>query len=260
MPRPCRARPSSTRTRPAREPAWARCRSRPAAPRPGPAPAILLRQGRIQIVEAGDGPLRSRRPFAVVGDPRDRPCRRLGKRKPRYGAGAGTQLTQRLLGRDEVRQHRLVGRSGGFGHRPGNVVRPDEYRRGEGHYHHVYVVVGEDDLEHGPVLLGGGRGDQLDRVPHHSTVRDDAEEPALGRGCELRNLEAVALARVRSENTATSGIADDPHSPAGGKGLVGQDVGDVQELLQSPDPDHPGLAEEGVGGLVWQPRAPALGA
>ena len=80
----------------------------------------------------------------------------------------------------------------------------------------------------------------------------------MGRGRELRNLEAVTLTRVRTENPTTSGIADDPHSTAARKGLVGQDVGNVQKLLQRLHPDHPGLAEEGVGGLVGN-RACARG-
>ena len=137
-----------------------------------------------------------------------------------------------------------------MGHRLCDVSSTDEHRRSEGDHHRVYVSVGKDDLEHGPVLLGSGRGDQVDRVAYRGTLRDDVEQPPLGLGCQLGNLEAVALTRVGSENPAASGIADDRDAPAGGKGLVHQEVGDIEQLLQRLDPDDASLAKERIGGLV----------
>ncbi len=72
----------------------------------------------------------------------------------------------------------------------------------------------------------------------------------MGLGCQLGNLEAVALTRVGSENPAASGIADDRDAPADGKRLVHQEVGDIEQLLQRLDPDDASLAKERIGGLV----------
>ncbi len=80
----------------------------------------------------------------------------------------------------------------------------------------------------------------------------------MNLGRELGNLEAVALARVGSENPTTSSIANDRDAPAGGKGLVHQEVGDIEQLLQRLDPDYTGLAEQRIGGLIGN-RAKAAG-
>ena len=140
----------------------------------------------------------------------------------------------------------------------GDFIGTGENRRSESDQQHVYVGFAEKNLEHGPVLLRRGRGDQVDRIADRGAARDDIEEPSLRLGGKLGHLETLALAGVRGENPATSRVADDRHPPAGRKRLVHEEVRDVEQLLERLDANDTGLPEQGVDGLV-RDRADTVG-
>src|SRR5581483_6974957 len=162
---------------------------------------------------------------------------------------------------DEVGHQRLgggprggeVGQGGGQGPDRGGVRRRADDDDG------VDVGIGQQDPQGG--LVGGriGRGHHVDRVADSGRRGQAGPQRLLGGGRQLRHFQPGGLAGVGGEHAGAARIPDDGHPAPGGQGLVGQHGGGVEELLHGVDPDHAGLAEQGVDGPVGAGQGGGVG-
>ena len=187
---------------------------------------------------------RPRAPLRVAHRTREREHRALGARVRRDAAALrtavlavvdGEHLGHALRG-EERRDHRLLRAAHRVGEGPGVVGGVGGHGGDVDDDEGVALVVGEEVGHRRAQLLGAAGRPQVDGVP--------GEEQALGEH------------DVRGQHAQRRGVADDPDPRARRQGLVGEQLGGVEELVDRVDPDHPGLVEHGAhGGLVDGLRA-----
>ena len=136
---------------------------------------------------------------------------------------------------EEGRRDRLVRGRGGLAHRCRDVLVAGDEGRDEAREHRVDLGVGERRLERAAELLGGGLGRQV-----HRSVRDR---------------EAPARARVRGERAQGRRVGHDGDPVPRRQGLVDDELGDVEELVDVLHPDDARLLEHGLEHLGPRLRA-----
>ena len=132
------------------------------------------------------------------------------------------------LGAEEGRDQRLVGLLADRGEHLGDLLAGDVERRDVDRDHGVDVGVVDRLVERVLEVLGRRVGAQRDRAV------DD--EPDRG-------------GRVGGQQPEGVGVADHGDPAAARQRLVGQQLGDVEHLVEGVDLDHPRLAEHRVDGL-----------
>jgi hypothetical protein len=127
-----------------------------------------------------------------------------------------------------------------------HVVRLGDKGWDEDDDHSVDAIV----REHGPqrplVVVSGGRCNQIDGIPHGGGSREERTQFGLGEGRELGRFEPGSLGCVCGQNAGPARVAHDRHAGACREWLVNEHLRHVKQLLQRVDPDHTGLAKEGV--------------
>ena len=150
------------------------------------------------------------------------------------------------VGAHHDREQRLVGILGVAREQLFDGLRVLDDRRHEQSDHRVDVRVGEDRADR--ALVGGciGRSEQVDRVRDARLLRNalDQHGPRLRR--QLRQDEAVRLARVGAEDAQAAGVREDGDAVSRGRGQRREQHCGVEQLLQGRRAQHAGFAEERV--------------
>ena len=175
---------------------------------------------------------------------RERAHRGLHRRVRRHGSPAGgragdvghAEQLRDALGAEERRHQRLVGLLADGSEHVGDLLAGDVERRDVDRDHRVDLGVVDRLVERVLEVLGGRVGAERDR-----SVDDQAD----GRG------------RVGGQQAERVGVADDRDPAAAGQRLVGEQLRDVEHVLEGVDLDDPGLAEHRVDGLPAAPRSGA---
>ena len=215
-----------------RRPGRGRC---PRGARRAAASTSRLAAARVDLVGSTGGAVRGAQPHGVLDDARERAHGGLhgGVRRHRAAAGgrAGDvgdpQQLGHALGAEERRDQRLVGLLADGGQHVGDVLAGDVERRDVDRDHRVDLGVVDGGVEGVLEVLGAGLGAQRDRLV------DD--QPDRGGG-------------VGGEQAERVGVADDRDPAPARQRLVGEQLGDVEHLLERVDLDHAGLAEHRVDG------------
>ena len=110
------------------------------------------------------------------------------------------------------------------------------------------------------VRIGGCRAGHGHRVGDGRLLPEHLAEGG-GRGrFEGGHDQAGVLARVGGQDAAAASVGHDRHPGPGRQGLVGEDIGHVEQLAERVDPDHARVAEEGIDDLLaahrHRPRRP----
>ena len=196
----------------------------------------LAGRDQVDLGGVGRGAVGGAQPDGVLDDLGERPDRRLDRGVGRHGAaprgGAGDvgdpQQLGHALGAEEGRHQRLVGLLPHRGEDVGDVLAGDVERRDVDGDHGVDLGVVDRAVERVLEVLGGRLGVQRDLL-----VDDQAD----GRG------------GVRGEQAEGVRVADDRDPAAARQRLVGEQLGDVEHVVQRVDLDHAGLPEHRVHGL-----------
>jgi hypothetical protein len=179
-------------------------------------------------------------PHGVVGvverrDPRLAEDRRtLGDVRPAHPAGKD-RLAFGLREADE-----LAGGRRRIGHRLGR----------QDHEEPVAALVAGGRLERLRVSLGGGVADDVDRVVVAPRPGEERVELLHGGRRDVGELAAAGDQGVRRENPGTAGVRDDRQALPGRAGLLGQEVGDVEEVGDRVDAQDADPPERGGQDLV----------
>ncbi len=100
--------------------------------------------------------------------------------------------------------------------------------------------------EHRLVRRRGRRAEEVDRVRGARLRREHARERRSGFVAECGQLQAGRLARVGAEDPEPAGVRHHGDVPAARERLRREQGGGVDQLLERPRAQHPGLVEERV--------------
>ena len=132
----------------------------------------------------------------------------------------------------------------------GNAVSPRGHRGGEDHHDGVHLAAIDEHFNAAPVLLRRCRGDEVDGVGHACPGSEEAQKTLLQLGAQLWDLQPLGGTRVGGQYTGSTGIGNDGHAMPHGQGLVGEDLGHIEELFDGVHPNHPGLVAQGLNGPI----------
>ena len=211
--------------------------------------------GRVEVhaVELGDLALGAPAPVGELGGAPKSSGRGFGEGEARDPSRVGTtgEQIESAVAAQETGHHRLGGRRGSAHDCPLHVVGAGHQRRDEQDEAGVDPIVAQQRLEGLLVLLRGRGCHQVHRVGDAGGGREEAAQRLLGALAEFGHLESRRDARIGGEDAGSPTVRDDRDVPADRKWLVENDRGDIEELFERVDPDHPGLAEQCVDGDVW---------
>jgi hypothetical protein len=200
------------------------------------APARVDARGRHDVAR-GPGP-----PFRPPGDPPERGGGFLRVGEDR-NAGVG-QAGRRGPGYQEDREDGRDGQGGCCGgDLAGDVLGGDE-RRDVHRDDRVDLLCGADLPQRPPVLLRGGAGHGVHRVPDGGLRRQAGAQRGLGVVGQFRHQQPGRLAGVSDQDARTAAIGQHRDPPSSRYRLGRQHGGDVEHLFQRVRPDHPGLMEQ----------------
>jgi hypothetical protein len=178
-------------------------------------------------------------------------------------AGAAEDLRHlaRVAQRQERGQQRLVpARGGGRRHDRRGARQVGHELRGADQDDPVHVGILHHDAEGARETLRVGVPDHVDRVVDRGRPRKGLGEPALRRGVEAGELQAVADRRVGREDARPARVRHDRGAAAQRHGLVRKGARVLEQLVQPLDAQDPRLQEERVVRLVRSGERAGVGA
>ena len=204
------------------------------------------------VLERHDRSLGSVPPSPVHGGMRERDRRLLREGERRDADRPGPELVRHAACAHERcdDRDRAGERTDGLRDVPGDVRGLRCHRRDVDHDESVDLARARHDPDRFRVLGPTGRGDHVDRVLRGRFGRECPGELRRGLLGEARDREPTRLGRVGALHRETAGVGDDAHPVPLWGGLVREDRGDVEHLLQRVRADHTVLPEQCVQGRV----------
>jgi hypothetical protein len=138
----------------------------------------------------------------------------------------------------------------GLADRGRDIRRARHQRRREDDDQCVDVALVGEQLHRAPVVVGGRRGDHVDRVADASDGWEPSGQSLTHTVRQRRDLQAGRLARVRSQDAWAASVGQDGDSRPARDRLVSEERGHVEQLSQRVGAQDAGLAEQRIDGHV----------
>ena len=108
------------------------------------------------------------------------------------------------------------------------------------------ALLGQDLLQHPPVVVSGSLHGQVERVGQGAVAGQELGEAALQGRARLGDIQPQGLGPVAGQDGGHAGAGDDGDPVPGKRWEGGKAVTDIQHLLDPGDPECPGLAHHGL--------------
>ncbi len=123
----------------------------------------------------------------------------------------------------------------------------------------VNVGVGEDGVERGAVVGGGGRGDHVDGIAQARFRRKQRLQPFDRLRGQVHELEPLRLERIGDQNAGAAGIREHRGTPGARQRGAVERHRHVEQLFHGAGTEHAGLREQRVDGRVARGQGARVG-